>query len=914
MLGNRYAAGVNDAALVLVAGLPDRSVGEVAGALPWRHTETTAAFSLPLSGWAAWSAAVREAAPEARVVVHVAPRDEVGMGLCARVLQLTPVSTTLFTAAAARALPEVVSVGRHRLPGTLRTVTLFGQAEATPPLADGLELPELPRLAVARTVDLASLVELLGFGIRAVALSGRPGVGKSHLLVRLAHALAAAGRRVAFLDVGGRGGLGILCALARELGVPVDPRQGEDRVLEMLVSGVEHADREVLLLDHLPARLPAVLVELVRRTSVTWVLAGTSRIGVDAEVTYELHPLRSTTGDVSDAAHLLGLHAPGLADEAAALAGELEGLPLAIELVAGWLQDAHPLRVLEWLAGERRSLEAIVAMVRSELDPALAECLEGIASWPDVIGVMPDHELVEALHRRGWLRREADARLPGVVRLRLHPTLRRLVLAHRASIPDQQAGMQVWMAGRCDRLLEMLDTERGPAVLDAVSAWIPSLDEVVRNVQSHHPVSSTDLATLASMLALRVAWGIRMEEVEGAIVALEKALQGAGARFDLDPMVVVRLFRARGEAFLHQRAWDRADADFRRALTLAERRKEIEQQARLHLLLARVALGGARLDVAERELNAADEVVPEGVLWRGELAALRGKLLSLQGEAEGALVALADAEGHLVGGNPAVRAQVLTERAVLCRRLGRPGDARLAYLGAIRAWGRAGRPNLQTAMQFQLALLLQSNGDLEGSMQLLRAVEERAEAYGEDARRGLVCVQRALIELERGDLVEAEKSLVEGLSAARLGGDRSGQGTARGFLALSQHLRGEADVARQGYRSAIRDLESGADRRYGALFHCLLGAAEAELGNLGEARILVDMARLRLPYADAAMREAIGVFEGAVLAIEQRAAGQPMGDRIERLQQMLGALGTEDGNIYLRVARRYLWDLMKESA
>lgn len=860
---------------------------------------------------------LRVVAPDARIVVHGAPPDAIGFSHAARVLHDVVPGTTILTRTASCWFPMARSLGQRPLVGTLRRVELLLLGDHEPVRRP--RVPERRGVSFGREPDRAAISELLTLGIRAVTLTGVPGVGKTHLMVEIAHQLAAEGRSVVFVDLQGHTSFGALAMIGRELGIPLDGRLHPQHLLRRMAAGLDRSGVDVLLLDHIPTGAVEALLDLITRTRVQWILSGTRRVGVGSEVTYEVHPIRSWSDEVQDSTLLLEAHAPGLGEVRHAIADVLDGHPLATELVAGWLCDAHPSHVFEWLSLTSRSLADIAAVSFSALPESLRERVVKLSVWPDALGVaMDDPEIVE-LSRRGWLRPHADLAVPGLPSLRMQPQLRELIRALHPAPDEVVDELHEWVATQSEAMSRMLHQSREPSVFDVVSAWVPTLDTLLTQLLKAHPLSSASLSRIAPVLELRVACGARLGSVDPVLEGLERALQGAGARFDLDPVVVIRLFQARGEAFLHRREWERADADLQRALALATRRGEQAYQARVFLLLARVAVGRSAPEQALEHLRAADNGALATCAWAAEVPLTTAIVANLRGSHTAAMEALDEADTCTNVGATSMRARLWTERAIVQRRLGRRQASIGSYQTAVRGWNGSGRPEEAAKTMFQLALVHQSDGDLVAAEALLVEVEGRAAASGEDARRALVVVQRALIHLEHGHLDAAQQSLVRAVSAARLGGDRAGQGTARGFLALLLHLRGDHAGARDGYRLALRDLESGQDRRYGALFHCLLGAAEAELGNLVEARMLVDMARLRLPDAEPAMRVAIGLFERVVdVAHAGRLAeeGDPNATSVamDGIREALSALEDRSDNIYVRFAKRYLHDLVKESA
>ncbi len=892
---------MTDPALVVMSGVPVDLDGweRQFGARPGPRTATMVAVHLPADRVAAFVSALEADAPEGRIAVHRSPADAIGFSSTARVLQLAPPGSTLLTPEATPLFPDARPLPPARLPGSLRRVALA--VRGTPHLLDGPRLPE-PVDGISRGPDLHAVEELLGYGVRVVTVSGPPGVGKSHLLNDLAHRLATRGKRVVFLDATGHTPFGVLSFLGRELGIPLDGRLGPKRSLARLVSGIEHSSVDVIVADHLPEEAIPALRALVEHTAVQWIFGGLQRVGIASAVRYELQPLRNGP-DADDAARLLARRAPDLGDHADAIAEQIDPTPLALEVVAGWSRDSHPTAIFEWVAAQPRSLHDLALRAFDALSDTTRDRLLRLVVWPDALGVDTDDPTIRGLLQRGWLQVRYDAAVPGLPAIRLHPRLRAVLLAHHDPPPPYYRELYTWMANQSEALLRMLRQRRAPAVFDLLAAWIPTLDAILTEILGSRPPSSENLALVAPILELRVACGARLGSVDPVLEGLERALQGAGARFDLDPVVVIRLFLARGEAFLHRREWDRAEADLERALALASRRHERAHQSRIELLLARVAAGRERPHRALEHLERSRTCAPPEDVLAGERASLRGIFLAQIGEAEEALRAFDEALPLVKGGAPESLATVLTERAVLLRQLERSDEAQRSYLQAIDSWHEAGQVERASAAMFQLALLLQSEGKLTEAERWLDDVEQHATYAGEDGRRGLVWIQRALIDMERGALSDALHALQEAISASRLGGDRTALGTARGFLALALHLQQEHERARSTYRTALRDLESGSDQRYGALFHCLLSAVEASLGNRDEATILLDLARLQLPDADPAMREALPLFEAWVEMAHARWEGTLSPTKVD---EALAKLEEHRDNIYLRFARRYL--------
>ena len=135
-------------------------------------------------------------------------------------------------------------------------------------------------------------------------------------------------------------------------------------------------------------------------------------------------------------------------------------------------------------------------------------------------------------------------------------------------------------------------------------------------------------------------------------------------------------------------------------------------------------------------------------------------------------------------------------------------------------------------------------------------------------------------------------------------------------MGLLDHFEGHLEQARQGYRAALRDLESGGGRHFGALFHSCLGAAEAELGNLEDARILVDLAEVALQDGDPGLREAITVFH-QVVDLARADMAEADGDAAaaaslrSQVRAVLDARSAKSTNLYARFAHRHLAQLTR---
>jgi predicted ATPase/class 3 adenylate cyclase len=250
-------------------------------------------------------------------------------------------------------------LGRHSLkdvPGALQLFQLVapGLQYEFPPLntLSATSLPTLHHRLVGRREPLARIQELLEQGhVRLVTITGPGGAGKSRLALEVA-ALAALDRPVHLVGLAPVADPDLVpSAIARAIGL----REGGERDLVDGIAERLNATGALLYLDNLEHLAPAAVhvAALLDRTSDLDVLV-TSRapLRLSAEHLLPLEPLSledATTLFVELAA------ARGVALQPDALASvheicrRLDGLPLAIELVAARLVVLPPAEILRAL-------------------------------------------------------------------------------------------------------------------------------------------------------------------------------------------------------------------------------------------------------------------------------------------------------------------------------------------------------------------------------------------------------------------------------------------------------------------------------------------------------------------------------------------------------------------------------------
>ncbi|MCV2487758.1 winged helix-turn-helix domain-containing protein [Geodermatophilus sp. YIM 151500] len=254
----------------------------------------------------------------------------------------------------------------------------------TPPTA-ARALPWRPGELLGRAEDRALLRSCLAEQ-RLVTVVGPGGVGKTRLVLEVAHELAADGRRVWWVDLSAVTGQRLADAVAEAAGT--ERPHGPDPAAGLAAALAGH--RGVLVLDNAETVLEplAPLVErlLAAAPELTLVATSRERLAAAGEHVHVLAPLPLPAGPDRDnpAVRLFVARAPGLEvdrlsdedlDLVVATCRRLDGLPLAIEIGAarapalGLREFADRLGSgLDLLTGGRRTAAARHRSVRAVVD------------------------------------------------------------------------------------------------------------------------------------------------------------------------------------------------------------------------------------------------------------------------------------------------------------------------------------------------------------------------------------------------------------------------------------------------------------------------------------------------------------------------------------------------------------------
>lgn len=647
----------------------------------------------------------------------------------------------------AEVLPELLVAEVDELVSSVLAASLASRARtwvaAEPPIGRGPLLAE-----VLQSLAEPGLVQLAGLG----------GVGKTRLARAVAEALEVR------LDGGvlwcdqprAEGGLGR--ALQRVLGLADGPLEASGRALALRgdallvfddVDDCEELAAELALLSTAAPKLRVLL---------------TGRHRLEGLAVIDVPPL-----DTAAAVELLRARAPGVASGsgAEALVEALEGLPLAIELAAGWMRSLSPEEAIARLGSDALVLEDLAAVVRwswqrlPQEDARAATLLAGLAGWFDLDaatdllaadGEPAPLERLRSLGDRGLLRIDhggartryrlfdavaAHARAAMRADPELEDGCRRTLLAHLAGYLSGPARSRLWHHG------EGRARAAVRAALDDLAAGVELA------VEAGRLELAAELARLVGEVAIEdCAWGLGAGALDRALAAelplhlrLElsvvrarierELLQSHGAQARLAEVLAAA--RELGDAVVERDAFFWAGivardlGDWRRASELG----------RASLARAVEVGGGAELARA-RGLVARISTIPDGT-----------KLAQLE-----RAVAEASADGDL-----RIVASAWWNWSAQLLDVGRPGLARDGFQRVIEAGEEIQSPLQLSYARRQLAYAIEQQGDLDA---LERALVEALEAVlrlGERTEEALIRLRRASLRVRTGRLADARVDL-----------------------------------------------------------------------------------------------------------------------------------------------------------
>jgi predicted ATPase/DNA-binding CsgD family transcriptional regulator len=705
----------------------------------------------------------------------------------------------------------------------------------------GGRLPRPASTFVGRAEDVAHLSGLVG-ARRLVTLVGPSGIGKTRLAVEVAARVAAAYPKGVWLVDLARvtNARDVPSAVISVLGVPPEP--GRDPI-ESIIS---HLDGEpaLLVLDacgHLVEAAASVAAPLLEATAGVTVLATSDGpLGVPGEAVVALGPLPvpESSASLATAASVLGADAVALfrdravastagafqlrdevAAEVASICRSLDGIPLAIELVATRMGDVSPADINARLADRFRRLagdDGAAPLAHHRLRVAL-ECTYDLLSPSEAALLRRLSAFTGGATLRAVEHVCCDESVPqgGLIDLLTELVSQSLVVADTSGVRARYHLLEAVRAYGRERLV---DADELDAVLARHCAWYVSTAEL-----AWQAVTLGDEPSLAAVAA----------DFDNIRAALDWAANGNGRDLGLRLAAAMIPFCANRGLFREGQAW---------------------------------------LERALRSSPGASGALRARALWGvGMLAVTVGDVATSVPAAEESL-ALSRVAGFQRGEAEALNLlgfiSVLAQDAFSAMRWSEESVARARSAGDVRWLMDA------LALHGRAHLLL-------GHVATARAVFEECRELAGTERHDAVLIGLGWAAMVAGEHQSAEDLFVRALASLQSGGDRFDTALVLSFLGELAWARTDFSAAR-GFLQDGRALAGVMGTPF-PMVRALTGLARLALAERAadKAAELVDQAcaearRYPLPYAlaralavQATVRHASGDNDGAQAALDE---------------------------------------------
>lgn len=655
---------------------------------------------------------------------------------------------------------------------------------AAGPDSHAIVAPRAP--LVGRAADVAAISRWLDDGERLVTVTGPVGIGKTRVAQEVA-LVADVTSSAAWVDAAGAvDEASLVDALLASLGAAEDVAGPADPIGRAGCALAARGDLLLVLdgLDALAPRAAKVIDAWLRAAPELLVLvASRERTRLPGEIVHELGPLAEADAlFTSFAQRTRAGFQPSEADREAiaAIARELDGVPLAIELAAQRLSVMGPRAILHRLrsgapgaTGLDRALEGAWVALDADEQRALGALtvfhggftLEAAEAVIDA--GRPPIELIAALRDKSVVVAREDA--GGEVRLDLLRATRAFVHRKLEGAPDARAAAEARHAAYFGAQAVELTRSADPTSRTALLAERENLLAIARRVAGHGAVSARAAEpALRALLALAPALISK-----GPLAAFEVLVDPAIASTrdsGADPALVAEVLLVRGALHRHRGSSRAGARDLVHALGIAKTVGRPAIEARATFELAHALADAGDLPSAEEHLRrAADLFAAAGArVDEGRAHAALGALLARAGRVEEGRVFVVRALGAHEGDAEA-RAEDLLALAAIDRALGRVGDARRAAEEAL-ALASGGRAAALASAE--LGRVAHRAGDRAGARASLERAAALFEALGYASLAASAQGHLGVIALEEGRTADAEARLAA--ACAALGEPRPG--------------------------------------------------------------------------------------------------------------------------------------------
>jgi len=715
-----------------------------------------------------------------------------------------------------------------------------------------------------------------------VTVTGPVGVGKSRLACELARLLLDE-----YVDQGGAWRVdleeardldGVSAAVAWTLGIGFGAGIGQ---------ALSARGTTLLVLDGVDGCLGALSRLLPEWTAaapaVRWIVTARSPLGLEREARLDVGALATVAsgGGAPDAVWLFIDRARGAGTdlvidarserEILELVRRLEGLPLAIEMVAASAGSFSPTQLLEMEARTKSSsLRSAAAIAWEALEPwqrdALAqasvfaggfdvEAAEAVLDLSAHPGRHTAREALELLRRRALLGATLGVEERGAPRFTMSSAVREHARERLLEVGGRDAAVARHASYYARSGLDHARRHDGPEPRAAL-AWLTRESDNLLAAHRRMLLRSRDGATLAVQAALALDPLLAREGPGSLRLALLDAALTVVEKEGLDPELRLRVLEARSDTHRLLGRGQEAALDAQAALTFATERGTRSDVARVLRGLATITLQQGKLaecrGLAERALAIARE---EGDRFEeGRALGLLGSASALDGRGEDATRELDGAIAlHRETADLRHEAIDTGNLAVVAHDAGRLEEARAACDRALFLYRASGDSRLEAEANGLLATVAHEQQQFEEARELYEQALLLARHVGSRRAEGALLGYQGMLFAETDDLEGARTAYGRALTILRESRDRSTEALVLGALSAVEAREGSLESSRATLARASEALEGIVDPRARAALELWRGQVELLLarqanaeGDEGRAEMLRTAAAARL--------------------------------------------------------------------